>query len=365
MPGRKHRTIRRKKRKPPTRRVTAPSTSTTLAVSSTPSVVASTSTTSSTLASTKITACEKKLRKSPYLPVVEYNSDNEEQIDLDDFENWESLNGDGVRLLEVKGLQTALLESVLCKKCGCGPVEFQEEIHRKQGLMTYPFLHCGSCHSKTYIPFATVGSTKKFAINQKSVFANKCTGGTHSSLTLLYSMQDLPLPVSPSVYAEHARAVCEKSILQAEASMKRARQEVRQHYNDSTKPGDIADILISCDGTWQKRGFTSLYGAVFVIAHETGKVMDFAVMSKYCAGCRKWEGKDQTSKEYLEWKEDHIECCTANYAGSSGGMEPHGTMKMFNRSLDEKIRYKYLISDGDSKSHTHPSTAAIWVILCG
>lgn len=146
--------------------------------------------------------------------------------------------------------------------------------------MTYPFFFCSCCHNKTYIPFANVGSTKKFAINQKSVFANKCIGGTHASLTLLYSTQDLPLPVSSSVYPEYVHTVREKSILHAEASMKKACTEVRQHYNDDTQPGDIADILISCDGTWQKRGFTSLYGAVFVIAHETGKVVDYTVMSK-------------------------------------------------------------------------------------
>ena len=45
----------------------------------------------------------------------------------------------------------------------------------------------------------------------------------------------------------------------------------------------------------------------------------------------------------------HLE---GNYEGSSGGMEPHGLSILFKRSLAEKIRYKYLISDGDSKSHS-------------
>ena len=42
--------------------------------------------------------------------------------------------------------------------------------------------------------------------------------------------------------------------------------------------------------------------------------------------------------------------CAINYSGSSGAMEPKGTIKLFNHSLDYKIRYRYLISDGDSKS---------------
>ena len=68
--------------------------------------------------------------------------------------------------------------------------------------------------------------------------------------------------------------------------MERARQEVREFYEIDVAGGTTADVLISCDGTWQKRGFTSLYRVVFVIGYETGKVLDYHVMSKYCPGCR-------------------------------------------------------------------------------
>ena len=44
--------------------------------------------------------------------------------------------------------------------------------------------------------------------------------------------------------------------------------------------------------------------------------------------------------------------CSSNYEGSAAGMESHGTVKMFNRLLDHGLRYRYLISDGDSKSHS-------------
>ena len=101
--------------------------------------------------------------------------------------------------------------------------------------------------------------------------------------------------------------------------------------------GEIADILVSCDRSWQKQGFTSLYGAVSVIAHETGKVLDLHVTSKECQGCWLWEGIEQTP-ECVIWKHKHQ--CEKNYEGSSGGIEPHGMSILFNRSLPEKIRYK-------------------------
>ena len=101
--------------------------------------------------------------------------------------------------------------------------------------------------------------------------------------------------------------------------------------------GTIADILISCDGTWQKRGYTSLYGVAFVIGFETGKVLDYHVMSKHCPGCRQWEAKDQTTADYMEWKESHK--CKQNYFGSSGGMELEGAKTMFKQSLQDGVHF--------------------------
>ena len=35
------------------------------------------------------------------------------------------------------------------------------------------------------------------------------------------------------------------------------------------------------------------FGAVFVIAYEMGKVIDFIVKSKFCKACRHWEKADK------------------------------------------------------------------------
>ena len=67
----------------------------------------------------------------------------------------------------------------------------------------------------------------------------------------------------------------------------------------------IANILDSCDGMCQKRGFSSLFGVVFVIVYVTGKVIDYHVMLKHCAACQYWEKRDKKSDEYRAWKEKH------------------------------------------------------------
>ena len=46
----------------------------------------------------------------------------------------------------------------------------------------------------------------------------------------------------------------------------------------------LCDIAVSCDGTSQKRGFSSLLGAVTVISVDTGKCLDHQVMTLHVVG---------------------------------------------------------------------------------
>ena len=80
--------------------------------------------------------------------------------------------------------------------------------------------------------------------------------------------------------------------------MTQAQDKVREFYDASS--ADMLDILVSCDGTWQKRGIFSIFEAVFVIAHKTGKVLDYVVKSKDCAGCKYWDKQDQSSEALLK-----------------------------------------------------------------
>ena len=49
------------------------------------------------------------------------------------------------------------------------------------------------------------------------------------------------------------------------------------HGVELTETIDI--IIVTCDGAWCKRGFTATHGVVVVIAWETGKVLDFIIMT--------------------------------------------------------------------------------------
>ena len=69
---------------------------------------------------------------------------------------------------------------------------------------------------------------------------------------------------------------------------------------------------VSCGGTWQRKGFSSLNGCVSAISMDTGKVLDVEPLSKVCKKCREHENDADTS-ENAAWRADHEPKCQANY----------------------------------------------------
>lgn len=59
--------------------------------------------------------------------------------------------------------------------------------------------------------------------------------------------------------------------------MNKAAVEIKQGLGENK-----TDITVSCDGTWQKRGFSSLNGVVTIISSDTRKCIDYRIKSKVC-----------------------------------------------------------------------------------
>ena len=111
---------------------------------------------------------------------------------------------------------------------------------------------------------------------------------------------------------------------------------------------ECAYVTVTCDGTWARRGFQSLYGVVVVASWKTGKVLDVEVLSKHCAT---QHGMDTSSDEFLDWWEGHQASCEVNYWGSSSTMVSTGAFAIWKWSVSKnKLRYTQMASDGDSKT---------------
>lgn len=122
----------------------------------------------------------------------------------------------------------------------------------------------------------------------------------------------------------------------SEASMRNAAEEA---VNEN---GGSNEITAAFDGTWQKRGHTSLNGVITATSFDTGEVLDYECLSKFCAGC--------VNKTNVADPEKHKQTCSANFSGSSGAMEVGGVKNLCVRSgANLRVKYTKYLGDGDSK----------------
>ena len=199
-----------------------------------------------------------------------------------------NLKPTGYRFQDVSILQRVLLASAVCKACLKGSLHLFER-PSGCGMARTLVLQCANnaCRAFTELPTSDkiVSGKARFSdINRWSALAMRIIGRGRASLTKFCAVMNMPGPVAKKSFATHVKQIACVSQQVAEAEMKKAVKEVRA-LNDATE-GEIVDIAVSCDGTWAKRGFQSLYGMVSAIEVQTGKVVDFEMKSKVCYKCR-------------------------------------------------------------------------------
>ena len=50
----------------------------------------------------------------------------------------------------------------------------------------------------------------------------------------------------------------------------------------SENPDAVTKCGVSCDGTWQRRGYSSLHGCITTLSIDTGNCLDVEVLTKVC-----------------------------------------------------------------------------------
>jgi len=88
------------------------------------------------------------------------------------------------------------------------------------------------------------------------------------------------------------------------------------------------------------------------ISVDTGKVLDYESMSRYCQVCNvNKKVKQSDPVRFEEIKAAHQPDGKLNHKGSAPPMEQTGTKHIFQRSTTKhKLRYIKLLGDGDTKS---------------
>ena len=231
---------------------------------------------------------------------------------------------------------------------------YMKKYERKKGLASFLVVSCECGYQKdTYTSQTVVNKDtnggkrgmKPFEINIRAVYGMRTIGVDHTGLEKLCGMLNMPKPMTVKNFNNNSNMVRDAAKVVAEKSMVVA-------VNDLRKDADVIDIGVSVDGTWQRRGFSSLNGVVAAISIDSGKIIDVEPMSRYCRQCfvntRLMEG-DNNALEL--WKKNHKGYCKLNHQGSAPSMEPEGVKRIFERSmLKHNVRYMGFYGDGDSKA---------------
>ncbi|XP_028418587.1 uncharacterized protein LOC114544031 [Dendronephthya gigantea] len=216
------------------------------------------------------------------------------------------------------------------------------------GCASYLYLRCSSCEWTN--EFYTSKLTNNFyEVNRRMVYAMRSIGCGRAGAKRFCGLMNMPPPPRPTPYALHNKALLQSAKTVYAKTVVDASKEI--HDLKQTASNEVVDCAVSCDGTWQRRGFSSLNGCVATISMDTGKILDVEPLSKVCHTCKKLNKKPQTS-ETASLKAEHEPKCKANYEGSAPAMEPEGALRIFNRSVESnKLRYSEFYGDGDSKSY--------------
>ena len=92
------------------------------------------------------------------------------------------------------------------------------------------------------------------------------------------------------------------------------------------------------------------YGIVFLIDVESGYRIDYEILSLYCEICTMKKThmfRYQFNKRFRK----HKRHCNKNYNGTSKSIEKEGTIRLFQRSLVNGLRYKVMVCDGESAGY--------------
>ena len=139
---------------------------------------------------------------------------------------------------------------------------------------------------------------------------------------------ELLRPIFQSFYYKLMDMISIATATVQQASVKKAAQKEKEKSEEN---GQFEGIIVSGDGSWRKRGFSSLFGIASLIGWFTDKIVDVEVKSKYCKLCEHWKSKIGIT-EYEEWHITHANECQANHESSSGKMEVDAVVEMLERS---------------------------------
>ena len=176
-----------------------------------------------------------------------------------------------------------------CPECG-ETIPFNHNIKMKKGLAHFFKATCTSEICDWYDVMSSSKSVesvergaKSYEINVRSCIAFREIGRGFKNMESFMKVMNSPPPMDSKTYRKIYDKLHGAYTESAKESMKFAAEEI----NVIPDEDGVKDVRASFDGSWQRRGFSSMNGTVACISE--GKVVDYDVLTKTCHQCRYWK----------------------------------------------------------------------------
>ena len=192
------------------------------------------------------------------------------------------------RILYLKCLQELLDVATVCSKCKSGKINIVDCC--AVGLASVVHVQCNNVLCRPSWRFNLCLKEKRFFdINRRSVLAMRRIVKGRAALNRFCGIMAMPSPVNSHAYTRHQEALAIAAATAASKSMVNAAEEVKILSSCDR-------VAVTCDGTWTRRGYSSLYGVLACISWRTGRVLDVHVSSKYCQECVLWSDRKESGR---------------------------------------------------------------------
>lgn len=168
-----------------------------------------------------------------------------------------------------------------------------------------------------------------YEINRRFTYVMRFLGVGHAGINLFCSLMDTNIFHKFLYYQVVEQiSIAVKSVTDV-VFKKTIKEENEKNVNESCPENHFT--VSGDDGSWAKRGFSSLLGIVSLIGKFSNKIVDVIVKLSICKGCQYLATKDPIEAESLY--DDHKDECTANHVGSNGKIKVNEILEMFRCSV--------------------------------
>lgn len=180
----------------------------------------------------------------------------------------------GYRFVEIFTLFSALSQMLICKNCK-KDIRLNETGNRGLGFKIAITCSCGirKIDSSPFVNSA-------FEINGRITFVMRLLEVCREGINMFCGLMDICQGLNKKVYYAAVKNIYTSTSAIFHMLSHKAVEEEKKLNSQKEKP--LLNLTVSGDGSWKKRGFSSLFGVTTLIGNNTGKVIDLIVKSSYC-----------------------------------------------------------------------------------